>query len=82
MDESRPIARTARQRRQFAHKLTGRELDVIKMLLDDMHPKEIATELGVSYQTVKNHLRNVRQVLGIRTTLGLGAYLLREGVIR
>lgn len=44
--------------------LTKRQVQVLKMAADGLLNKQIAIELGISPQTVKNHLYAVYQHLG------------------
>jgi DNA-binding NarL/FixJ family response regulator len=81
MDESRPTATTAAERKRTVRRLTPRELQIVKMLADDMSERQIAEEFGTCYQTVKNQVRSVRRLLAIERTTGLVAYLLRQKII-
>jgi DNA-binding NarL/FixJ family response regulator len=57
------------------HKLTGREREVLLMVRDGLPNKSIARRLGISERTVKAHLTNVFQRLGVtdRTQAALWA---------
>ena len=44
--------------------LTGRELDVLRLLQGDLSLHEIAVELYLSFNTVKTHARAVYRKLG------------------
>lgn len=48
------------------HRLTRREVDLLIHLLDGMSNREIAEELGIAEQTVKEHLGNVYRKTGAR----------------
>ncbi|MFB1080493.1 LuxR C-terminal-related transcriptional regulator [Jeotgalibacillus sp. JSM ZJ347] len=46
--------------------LTKREKEVFNLLLKDKTTKEIASELFISEKTVRNHISNVIQKLGVK----------------
>lgn len=58
-------------------KLSDRELEVSKMFADGSDHKMIAVELNRSAATVRNHLRNVYQKLGINSRSELADILTR-----
>lgn len=45
--------------------LTPREREIFKLLIDNYNTKEIASKLGISEKTVRNHISNVMQKLGV-----------------
>lgn len=49
--------------------LTRRELQVLHLLGQDMSPKVIAAELGVSYATVRTHIQHILPKLGAHSIL-------------
>ena len=46
--------------------LTKREDQVFSLLVKNMTTKEIAFELGISEKTVRNHISNAMQKLGVK----------------
>lgn len=46
--------------------LTKREYEVFSLLVKNMTTKEIAEELGISEKTVRNHISNAMQKLGVK----------------
>ena len=46
--------------------LTKREKEVFQLLIQNMSTKEIASKLFISEKTVRNHISNVMQKLGVR----------------
>ena len=46
--------------------LTPRELEIFKLLIKNSTTIEIAQELGISEKTVRNHISNVIQKLGLK----------------
>lgn len=45
--------------------LTPREKEIFTLLIDNYNTKEIAKNLGISEKTVRNHISNVMQKLGV-----------------
>ncbi len=58
--------------------LTSRELEVLLALKNGLTSEEIAHELSLSLSTVKTHLRNIYQKLGVRNRVEA----VREGIKR
>ena len=46
--------------------LTKREKEVFELLIKNMSTREIASTLYISEKTVRNHISNVMQKLGVR----------------
>ena len=51
--------------------ITEREFDVIKLIRRGMTNKEIGFELGISVNTVNNHIANIFQKTGVRSRIDL-----------
>jgi LuxR family maltose regulon positive regulatory protein len=47
--------------------LTGRELSVLRLLPSSLTPREIASELYLSINTIKTHTRSLYRKLGVQT---------------
>lgn len=61
--------------------LTPRELEVLRLVSLSRTTDEIATELGISAHTVRNHVRHFRRKLGAATKLEAVLTALRQGVL-
>lgn len=57
--------------------LTFRERKVFEYLILNMSTKEIALKLGISEKTVRNHISNVIQKLGVNGRTGAVVELLK-----
>lgn len=60
--------------------LTPRERDVLRVLATGVTNKEIADELFITEQTVKNHVSNIFAKLGVETRVEAVLYALRHGL--
>ncbi len=61
--------------------LTARELEVLQHIVAGQSNKEIATELGLSVNTVSVHRANIMDALGIHKTAELVVYAIRNGLV-
>ena len=59
--------------------LTKREREVFELLVQDKTTKEIASELFISEKTVRNHISNAMQKLGVKGRSHAVVELLRMG---
>jgi len=58
-------------------RITSRELDIIGLVGRGLENKEIADELGIAEQTVKNHLSRVMKKLGMRNRQEVALFAVR-----
>lgn len=61
--------------------LTGREIEILQSIARGMTSKEIGDRLYISENTVKNHVRNVLDKLGLHSRGEAVLYAVREGLI-
>ncbi|HMD43271.1 MAG TPA: response regulator transcription factor [Candidatus Acidoferrum sp.] len=61
--------------------LTPRELEILQHIVAGKSNKEIATELGLSVNTVSVHRANIMDALGIHKTAELVVYAIRNGLV-
>jgi two-component system NarL family response regulator len=62
-------------------RLTGRELEVLRHVAQGMSNKEIASELYISENTVKNHVRNILEKLHLHSRMEAVVYAVREKIL-
>ncbi len=61
--------------------LTVRELEILRHIVAGKSNKEIASELGLSANTVGVHRANIMDALGIHKTAELVVYAIRNGLV-
>lgn len=59
--------------------LTARERQIFQLLVEDNSTKEISTQLSISEKTVRNHISNTIQKLGVSGRSQAIVELLRLG---
>ncbi|MFO7299681.1 MAG: response regulator transcription factor [Actinomycetes bacterium] len=62
--------------------LTGRELEVLARVADGLTSKEIAEELYISENTVRNHVRNILDKLGLNSRFEAVKWAYEEGLLQ
>lgn len=61
--------------------LTEREKEVVRLVAQGLTNKSIASVMGISVHTVKHHLVNVGQKLGIHSKTEIAVLAVREGLV-
>jgi two-component system NarL family response regulator len=64
-----------------APRLTERELDVLKLVAKGRSNRDIAGELAISENTVKNHVRNILDKLHLHSRMAAVGYAVREKLL-
>jgi DNA-binding NarL/FixJ family response regulator len=72
--------RNGRNGRKTALPLTPREREVVSAVVQGLSNREIATRLSVSEDTVKHHLTNIYDKLGLSSRVELVVYALSHGL--
>lgn len=62
--------------------LSSREMEILKLITRGLSNKEIAKALGISRQTVKNHMTSILRKLAVNDRTQAAVYALRRGWIR
>jgi DNA-binding NarL/FixJ family response regulator len=75
------LSRRVAEQHGDAPRLTDRELEVLRLVAKGMSNKEIAAELVIAENTVKNHVRNILEKLELRTRMEAAMYAVREKLI-
>lgn len=64
------------------HPLSDREMEVLACVVRGMSNKEIATRLGISHQTVKNHVTSILRKFGVEDRTQAVVYALKRGWVK
>lgn len=64
------------------HPLSDREMEVLACVVRGMSNKEIAGLLGISHQTVKNHVTSILRKFGVEDRTQAVVYALRRGWVK
>ncbi len=61
--------------------LTHREYEVLKQLATGLTNKEIASELHISYETVKEHVQHILRKVGVTDRTQAAVWAVRKGLV-
>ena len=64
-----------------ALKLTDRELEVLRLVARGLNNREVAKELFISENTVKNHVRNILEKLQLHSRMEAVMYAMKEKLL-
>jgi len=64
------------------HPLSDREMEVLSCVVRGMSNKEIATLLGISHQTVKNHVTSILRKFSVEDRTQAVVYALQRGWVK
>jgi len=64
------------------HPLSEREMEVLECVVEGMSNKEIAGLLGISHQTVKNHVTSILRKFGVEDRTQAVVYALKHGWVQ
>src|SRR5687767_13230302 len=62
--------------------LSPREMEILQFVTNGLSNKEIATKLGISQQTVKNHMTSILKKLNVQDRTQAAVTALRHGWVR
>jgi len=82
LSEFTNLAKKADERQSVpTPRLTDRELEVLKLVAQGMSNREIASDLFISENTVKNHVRNILEKLHLHSRMEAVVYAVREKLL-
>ena len=80
LDEFKQMSRTDRSA-PTTPRLTERELEVLRLVAQGLNNREIAKQLFISENTVKNHVRNILEKLQLHSRMEAVMYAVREKLL-
>ncbi|MET3963019.1 DNA-binding NarL/FixJ family response regulator [Marmoricola sp. OAE513] len=80
IDEFKEISRTDREVGTVP-RLTERELEVLRLVATGLNNREVAKQLFISENTVKNHVRNILDKLQLHSRMEAVMYAVREKLL-
>ena len=82
LNEFNALVKRAEEKQQFpAPALTSREIEVLRLVAKGMSNREIADDLYISENTVKNHVRNILEKLHLHNRMEAVIYAVRERLL-
>ncbi|MEO3786595.1 response regulator transcription factor [Actinocorallia sp. B10E7] len=83
ISEFTALAKRSEERQQQvpAPRLTDREMEVLRLVARGLGNREIARELFISENTVKNHIRNILEKLQLHSRMEAVVYAVREKLL-
>jgi DNA-binding NarL/FixJ family response regulator len=81
LEEFKSISKVGGKPDVILPRLTDRELEVLNLVARGLNNREIARELFISENTVKNHVRNILEKLQLHSRMEAVMYAVREKLL-
>ena len=82
LTEFAAISKASKDKPQMpAPRLTDREMEVLRLVAQGLNNRDIAKQLFISENTVKNHIRNILEKLHLHSRMEAVVYAVREKMI-
>jgi two-component system, NarL family, nitrate/nitrite response regulator NarL len=69
-----------RETKELLDKITQREYEILKLIIEEFTSEEIASKLFISKKTVDNHRSHLLEKTGSKSTIGLVKFALQAGL--
>lgn len=76
------FATLSQEKSRAAEVLTQREIELLQLLVEGLPNKTIAERMSLSENTVKYHIKNILQKLGVQNRTEAAAHAIRDGLIK
>ncbi|HVB38993.1 MAG TPA: response regulator transcription factor, partial [Vicinamibacterales bacterium] len=82
LNEFASMIKRGNERQQLpAPRLTDREMEVLRLVAKGLNNRDIAKQLFISENTVKNHIRNILEKLQLHSRMEAVVYAVREKLL-
>jgi len=81
LGEFNALSRRVEEQTGNAPRLSDRELEVLRLVARGLSNRDIAAELVIAENTVKNHVRNILEKLQLRSRMEAAMYAVREKLV-
>lgn len=81
-ERSRQMSANIDSNNEHPGALSAREMEILSYVTDGLLNKEIAQELGISQQTVKNHITSILKKLNVKDRTQAAVTALKRGWVR
>jgi len=61
--------------------LTEREIEVLKLITQELSTSEIADKLGLTVKTIETHRRNLYKKIKVKNVVGLAIYAVKNNIV-
>ncbi|MFZ4464366.1 MAG: response regulator transcription factor [Bacteroidales bacterium] len=61
--------------------MNPREIDILKLIVQDLADKQIADRLGISDNTVHKHRSNIQHKIGCSSKVGICRWAIQKGIV-
>ncbi len=66
----------------IVERLTPREKDILKLIFQEYTSQEMSKELGISFNTVESHRKNLMNKIGCNTSVGAAKFAMYSGLAK
>jgi len=79
--QQKPINSKSAKSSKDESKLTDREIEIIKLVAEELSNQEISEKLFISPRTVETHKRNMISKLDVKNSIGLVRFAINQGLV-
>lgn len=76
------VKTAGRKKADQGKELSPRELQVLKMTVDELAAREIAKKLKIGTRTVESHRASLMRKIGVTSIVGMTRYAIRQGIVQ